>query len=170
MSRPHPVVGLAAELAHRGRRSTNEAHVAVDLVYYKVIYILVVEAGDADIAVRVVCLGGLDEPLPGRLHGIVGEGIDIGTVLILLQRSLPGLLENRGDVCHALEELYRETLDGEFIPAAHGPVSVLEIVVLRGAEALDAAVAAMVVGHEQSPVGNDFARAASAELDDGVLQ
>ena len=118
----------------------------------------------------MVCLGGLDEPLPGRLHGIVGEGIDIGTVLILLQRSLPGLLENRGDVCHALEELYCETLDGEFIPAAHGPVSVLEIVVLRGAEALDAAVAAMVVGHEQSPVGNDFARAASAELDDGVLQ
>ena len=170
MSRPHPVVGLAAELAHRGRRSTHEAHVAVDLVHYEVIYILIVEARDADIAVRMVGLGGLDESLPGSLHGVVGEIIDIGAVLILFKRSLPGLLENRGYVCHALEELYSESLDREFILVAHGPVSVLEIVVLRGAESLDTAVTAMMVGHEQSLVGNDFARAASAELDDGVLQ
>ena len=50
------------------------------------------------------------------------------------------------------------------------PGTVFQIVVLRSTEFLDAAVAAVVVRHEKSLVGNHLARAASAELYDGILQ
>ena len=41
---------------------------------------------------------------------------------------------------------------------------------LRSGECLDVAVAAVVVGNQQTLLGNHFTGAAAAELDDGILQ
>ena len=72
-------------------------------------------------------------------------------------------------VGHRLKEFDCEPGHGYLLFEAHRPVPVLQIVVLFGRQGLDAGIAAVVVGHEQSAAGNDFAGATSSELDNGVF-
>ena len=146
MAGPHPVVGVAAELAGGCRRSAHEPDVTVDLGDDQVVDVVVVETDDADLAVGVGLLGCRDQVLAALAGG--------------------DLVRHVG---HALQEADREARAGQLLVAGHGEVAVLEVVVLGGGERLDVAVAAVVVGHEQAAAGDDLAGAAAAELDDGVL-
>ena len=127
-------------------RGADETHVAVDLGDDQVEDIVVVEADDAHLAVRICLLGGGDQRLA---VGACGD----------LVRH----------VRHALQETHGQARAGEFFLPRHGEVAVFQVVVLRGGEGLDVAVAAMVVGHEQAASGDELAGTASAELDDGIL-
>ena len=125
MTRPHPVVGLSAELADRCRRSAHEADVTVGPVDEKVLDIIIVEILDFDTAAGIVGLGGFDQ---GR-----------GSLLAV------GL---SGDIGHAHQESDGQTRGRNLFLVAHCPETVLEIVVLIAREPLDVAVATMVVGHK----------------------
>ena len=146
VARPHPVVRVAAELAGRCGRSAHEAHVAVYFGYNQVLDVVVVEADDAHLAVRILLFRRGDQ-VPAVLAG--GQ-----------------LVRHVG---HALEEADGQARAGDFLFARQGEVAVLQIVVLRGGEGLDIAVSAVVVGHKQTAAGDDFGGAAAAELDDGIL-
>ena len=146
VARPHPVVGVAAELAGRCGRSAHEAHITVDLGDDQVLDVVVVEADDAHLAVRIGVLGSVDQ----LLAALAGR-------------------ELVGHVGHALQEAHGQARAGDLLVAGEGEIAVLEVVVLRGGECLDIAVAAVVVGHQQAAAGDDLGRAAAAELDDGVL-
>ena len=154
MTRPHPVVGLAAELAHGCGRSADEADIPIYFIQNEIIDVLVVETGDDRTAVGVV--------RAGLLHELLAPGVDLLVGL--------AVLEGRGYVLHAFEEGNRKAGNGKFHLAVEGPISVFQIIVLRGREALDAAVTAVVVGYEQAFAGNNFTGASPAELHDGVFE
>ena len=113
----------------------------------------------------LACLG--DE----LLYGLVDcRGYSILVVSILLHGLLLSLLDDGCHILHILKECYRKTLAREFLATVHSPVSVLEVVVLHGAELLDVAVSAVVVG-QQETFGRDYLTCTSAsELHDRVLE
>ncbi len=65
---PHPVVGLTAEFAHRGRRSTHETDVTICAVYDQVIDVVIVEAGHDGTAARVLLRGSRDDLATGLVR------------------------------------------------------------------------------------------------------
>ena len=81
-----------------------------------------------------------------------------------------------GDILHAHEDGGGEAGVGEFLRHVVGPEAVAQVVVLDGGVLLQFAVAAVVVGGDESFVGNDFTGAEVpegtafvAKADDGVL-
>ena len=151
MTRPLPVVGLTTELTEGCRRSADETDIGIGLIDNQIENILVVESGNGDAAARVRGLGLGDQLLAGSLLiGSLGDGV--------------------GHIRHALQEGHGQARDRDFLVAVHGEEAILQVVVLRSGERLDIAVAAVVVGDQQTLLGNHFTGAAAAELDDGVLQ
>ena len=167
---PHPVVGLAAELSGGCRRSADETDVGVSLVDNEVEDVVVVEALDPGRAVRVVSLGLFSEGLGCGFHGGLGYLFLVLGLLVGLEGGLIGLLQHGGDVGHALQEGDTEASGGQLFLETHRPVSVLEIVVLGGGERLDVAVSAVVVGDDESLVGDHLSGASASEMDDGVFE
>ncbi len=148
MARPHPVVGLSAELTHRCRRSAHEADVRISAVHDDVVHIVIVEARHLHAAAGV---GGF-----GFLFQVIGLGA--------------ALLDGVRHVLHAHEEGNRETRAGNLFGKALGPVAVHQVVVLIGRESLDGTVPAVVV-RDQQPLGRyHLPGASSAEVHDGIFQ
>ena len=73
-------------------------------------------------------------------------------------------------VFHPFEKADGQAPVGQFLIAVHRPETILEVIVLHTAVALDVAVSAVVVRQEKAFVGHEFARAAAAEQDDGILE
>ena len=146
MARPHPVVGLAAELAHRCRRSPHETDIPIYLGHNEILHVVVEEADYPDLAVRILLFCLLEQFL---------------ALFVVPVAS--------GDVGHGLEKLHAQTRNGDFLFPAHSPESVLEVVVILAGKGLDAGVAAMVIGHQESAAGDDFPGAPAAELHDRIL-
>ena len=162
MTRPHPVVGVAAELADRRRGRTDQADIREDLDHEGEILVAPEEGLDLDIHAGI---------LPGKAFR---NGLHLcGDQLFPLPAP--------GDVGHGSQHVRRHVDDPadkahlkprsrQLLGARHGPETVLEVVMLHGRERLDRPVAAVVVG-EQQPVGrDDLPRASAAENDDGVLE
>ena len=143
---PYPVIGVAAELADRRGWRGHQTHVVELLV------------DEQELLVAVVHL----------LHGgLVAGGFGLG----LLDDLVRGL--SRGDavghLLHPDEEAHPEFFVGQLLGARHGPESVGEVVVFDGRVPLDGAVAAVVVGQQQSFGRDQFARAAAVEQHHGVF-
>ena len=153
MTRPHPVVGLAAELSYGCRRRAHETYVGIFLIDDYVVNVPVVEGLELSLSIRDVSLDHLAERVCG-----CDESLALKTLKVL------------GDVGHTLEEKYGESRNRELFAALHCPVAILEVVVLRGRKALDAAVAAVVVSYEETLVRDYLSGAAAAELDDCILE
>ena len=170
MTWPHPVVSLSTELAHRCRRCAYETDVAVYLVDNEVVHVVIIEVHDSDFAVRVSFFGNFDQLLTCCNPSFFSEFIGIGTILKFLQGGSSGLVQDVGNVGHALEESDGQARYRELFFVAHGPVSVFQVVVLRRAEFLDASVSAVVVRYEESFVRNHLTCTSAAELYDSVFQ
>ena len=147
MTRPHPVVGFAAELADRRGRRADQAYVVELLV------------DEQKLLVAVVHL--LDRGLVALAFGL-GPADDFG---LRFARS-----DTVGDLFHADEEAYVELLVGQFLPARHGPEAVGQVVVFDARMRLYGVVAAVVVGNQQSFRGDELGRAAVVEEHDGVFE
>ena len=105
------------------------------------------------------------------LYGLVDcSGYGRLVVSILLHSLLLSLLDDGCHILHILKECDRKALAREFLAAVHRPVSVLEIIMLHGAELLDVAVSAVVVCHQEALRRDDLSGASSAELHDRVLE
>ena len=158
---PHPVVGVAAELADIARGSTHEAHIGEDLVDVHEILVAIVE--------------GLDDGLiVSTSHSLGSENSNIlfDDALALL---LGGLVANAsqhtvGHILHTHQTGGGKALAGYLLLAGHCPEAVGEVVVLHGAVAGDVVVAAVVVGEEKSLVGDKLTSAALVKEDDGILE
>ena len=148
MAGPHPVVGFSAEFTHGCRGSAHEANVTVGAVNDKVVDVVVVEAGYLYAAAGIGVLGGLLQVF--GLGAVLFNGV--------------------GDVFHAHEEGDGEARAGDFLSQVLGPETIHEVVVLVGGEALDAAVAAVVVGHQEALGRYHLTGATPAEVHDGVFQ
>ena len=162
MAGPHPVVGLAAELADGAGRSTHEAHVAVHLEDVEEILVAVVECGHLGSQTLAGGCSSVDQR-PGIGGDYAVPGLFAHSGVIPCQHLV-------GDVVHPHQIADCQAGAGEFLTAVHRPEAVGEVVVLHRAVPLDVAVAAVVVGDEQSLVGNHLAGAARAEQHDCVLE
>ena len=113
-------------------------------------------------------LAGLGDEL---LYGLVdSRGYGRLVVSMLLHGLLLSLLDDGCHILHILKECNRKPLAREFLATVHSPVSVLEVVMLHGAELLDVAVSAVVVG-QQETFSRDYLSCTSAsELHDRVLE
>ena len=152
MARPHPVVRFTSELAYRGRWRTYETDVAIYFIDNEIENIRIIESGHLYLASRIVILCYFHEVFPRGGHGFVSELFGIGAVLVLFEGGLACLVQQGGHVGHPLEERDGKPIDRQLVLVGHCPVSVLEVVVLRCAELLDAAVSAMMVGHQETLV------------------
>jgi hypothetical protein len=74
-----------------------------------------------------------------------------------------------GNVFHAHQERDAKARHRYFLASIHGPIAILEIVMLIAGKGLDAAIAAMVVRHQQAFVGDYFSCASATEYDYGIL-
>ena len=162
MTRPHPVVGVAAELADRRGGRTHQTHVRIDLHDEGEELVSAEERLDGDLHVGVLLAQTL----------LQGPNVLTRQPLVLLLRG------DRGDVAHHFgrdvrnlaDEAHLKAGSRELLLAGHGPEAVLQVVVFDRREALDRAVTAVVVRKEQAFGGDDLARAATAEDHDGILQ
>ena len=162
MTRPHPVVGVTAELADRRRGRADEPHVRKDLDH----------EGEELVA--------SEEGFHRNLHaGILRFEAALHSLRMLCHQART-LLAAR-DVGHGAQyvgrhvddladEAHFEPRSGNLLGARHGPEAVLQVVVLHRRQGLDRPVAAVVVGEEQSVGRDDLTRAAASEDDDGVFQ
>ena len=162
MTRPHPVVGVSAELADRSGRRADQAHVRKDLDH----------EGEELVAP--------EERLHGNFHpGVLGFEAALHGLRMLCNQ--PRTLLAAGDVGHGPQHVGRDVDDladkahleprsGNLLGPRHGPETVLQVVMLHGREGLNRPVAAVVIGEEQSFGRDDLSRAAAPEDDDGVLQ
>ena len=154
MTGPHPVVGVAAKLPDRCGRRKGEAHVGEDVVDDEVVPITLVE-GDhlhGGVLVPTVLLGDL-------LAGGADRTILLHRVRLLSRR----LHDAGGDVDRLPEVLDLKPLDRELLRGAVGDEAIGDVVVLHGADALDGAEAAVVIGEDKPLVGCGDAGAAAAE-------
>ena len=98
-------------------------------------------------AVRILLLSFLGDFCHSLRYGLFHLCL---IVLELFACLLLCLSNHRSHILHIFKESHAESFARKFLAAVHGPVSVLEIVVLHAAELLDVAVATVVVGHEKS--------------------
>ena len=116
----------------------------------------------------------------GALDGFAGDALadvahSFGAV-VLAHVVAEAFKHALGDIFHADEDGGGEAGVGEFLRHVVGPEAVAQVVVLDGGVLLQFAVAAVVVGGDESLVGNDFTGAEVpegaafvAKADDGVL-
>ena len=160
---PHPVVGVATVFANAFGWCRHQANVVVVAVGEDVVLVAVVHGLD------VVAQGGVGfvvfslNRFDLLRHGCSAFGFR-HVVVELGQDAF----------CHvvdALQETDIEVVDVHFLVLALRPESVRQVIVLWGAEALDGAVRAVVVGQHQTLAGDDLRSAASAvQPNNGVLE
>ena len=104
------------------------------------------------------------------LHGGLHFCFGVILALELLPCLLFCLFDSTCHILHIFQEGYGESLARELFLTVHRPVAVLEVIMLDAAEFLDAAVSAVVVGHQKTFRGYDLSGAAASELDDCVFE
>ncbi len=159
--RPHPVVGIAAELTDRGGRSAHQPHVAVHLADEHQVLVASEKVLDLDALRRTV------------QDGLLLDLFDQFGDLLVARRLGQRIAQLRQDAVRHVDDLAdegdAEARRGNLLGVGHGPETVLKIIVLDAAVLLDGPVTAVVVGENQSPVRDDLAGTAVAENNDGVL-
>ena len=162
MTRPHPIVGIAAKLTYGLRRSADQPHVGK---------LLDDESEELVAAEKSIHLdthaGILGKELFGQRLAIGGRN--------LLELLLPGngrhVADDFGrDVHDFADEPHGKTGSGQLLLGRHGPKTVLEIIVLDGRKLLDGRKTAMMVGEKQAVGRDDLPSAPVTEDDDGILK
>ena len=164
---PHPVVRVGTELSDARRRRAHHADVAVLGLHEEVVAVAAVEGfqfgfaacAEGDVLVFQEAFAHLSQVLGREVVGALRVGV-LGQLLLYVVRHVED----------AVDEGHGEPPARQLLPPAHGPEAVRQVVVLHARVLLDGAVAAVVVGEHQPFGRDDLARAASAEVDDGVLQ
>ena len=162
VTRPHPVVGVAAELTDRGRGSTHQTHVREDLNHKCKVLITTEERLHRQLHIGILLL-----ELLHQLRAVLAG--DFVVLLLTCGRGYVAhhLSRNVDDLTH---ETHLQTGCGDLLLARHRPETILQVVVLDATQRLNRAVAAVVVGQQQTLARHDLACAAVAEDDDCVLQ
>ena len=162
MARPHPVVGVAAELADGRRRSAHQADIAEHPEYEKIILVAVEEGFHIG---------------PKALRGVRGfpdktVGIDLDDRIALRFRH-PGLIALEDQVrhfVHMVQETDGQALVRQLLLAVHRPETIFQVIVVHTAVTLDIAVTTVMVRQEKALVRDQFTGTSTAEQDDSILE
>jgi len=162
MTRPHPVVGVSAELADRSGRSSHQTHVAENLDH----------EGEKLVSAEEILHQHLHAGIVLRNAAAHGRSMFGHDARPLFARSHVGhISQNVGsDVRNLADKTYLESRSGDLLFARHGPETVFQVVVFNGRQRLNRTVAAVVVGKQQAVGRNDLARTSGTEDHDGVLE
>ncbi len=152
MAGPHPVVGVAAELADGAGRHAHQANIAVGLVHEEVELIAFEHGLEVGAQAVLLAHGGLQ--LAGHLLDLLVPLV-LGHAIVELGHHLGG------DIIDPLQEAHAEA-GGELLLAVHGIEAVGEVVVLDAAQALHRIVPAVVVGEEEALGAHHLPAAESA--------
>ena len=159
VARPHPVVGVAAELAHAGRWRVHQAHVA----NFQLLDQVKLEA--AVIAGHGAAVPGVFFALGDQRFFIFFDAVD---ALLAAQLGHLGADDLGADIAHVLGHVDARTWRGrQFLGHGLGQEAVGQQVALGGRVARHAVVDAVVVGRDQS-LGRDERGRAAAQADDRV--
>ena len=162
-----PVVRVGTELTHRAGRCPHEADVRIDLLDEEQVLIPVVEGLDLQLDPLLPSLVALAVVAASQAVEVAGrEELHARAALELTELSL----DKGRDVLDLVDEGHHDTARGQLVPERPRPVALLEVVVLHAAELLDGIVAAVVIGQHEALRGDDLARTAAVEADDGVLE
>ena len=161
LARPHPVVGLAAELAHRLRDSKHKAQVAEGAVCRSVILVALVERLNLKVERRVL--------LVQLLNHLVLHLVEQLLALLVVHLVEAALGEHLCDVLLVDHEAHEHILVRQLLLECLRIEAVEHVVVLHGRVRTDSLEATVVVGEDES-VGRHYdARAVTREVDNGVL-
>ena len=147
MTRPHPVVGISAELPDRRGRSPYETDIGIDFLCEHEILVTTVERLYLDFRARIV----LQELFSGfcfcqSVQKFRGEEIHAVRIGVFFQF----LFHIVGHILYFIDESDGHAGIRKFLIARHGPKAVCQVIMLQRTVTLDAAVAAMMVGQKQS--------------------
>ena len=151
VARPDPVVGVAAELTDRRGGRAYQTNVGKLLIDKQKILIGVVQRLDRS---RIAT----------ALRSLLLDSLDVGCDL-LVALGLHAL----GNILHTHQNRNIEVGIGQLLLARHCPKTVGQVVVLDATVALDRAIAAVVVGQQQTRIRHQLARATAIEQHHGVL-
>ena len=161
MAGPHPVVGIATEVADATGRRTHQSHIAEGLRHDEVPTVAIVERPHH----RIVA------PTGRGLRHDRGGGLGDPRVAVRLGHGrIDALQHARRHILHPHDEGGREPRVHQFIGPRGRPETVLEVVLLHRAVLGDGAEPAMVVGEDEPLLADHLGRASSAEQHRGVLQ
>ena len=162
MTRPHPVVGVSAELADRSGGSSHQTHVAENLDH----------EGEKLVSAEEILHQHLHAGIVLRNAAAHGRSMFGHDARPLFARSHVGhISQNVGsDVRNLADKTHLESRSGDLLFARHGPETVFQVVVFDGRQRLNRTVAAVVVGKQQAVGRNDLARTSGTEDHDGVLE
>ena len=162
MTRPHPIVGITAELADRRRGRADQPHVRKDLDHEGEELVAPEEGFHRNFHAGILRF----EAARHGLHMFCNQ-----TRTLLAARDVGHGAQHIGrNVDDLADEAHLEPRSGNLLGARHGPKAVFQVIVLHRRQGLNRPVAAMVVGEQQSFGRDDLTRAAAAEDDDGILQ
>ena len=162
MTRPHPVIGVSAELADRRGRRADQAHIGKDLDHKSKILVSAEEGLDLHFHPGILAAeafrNGLhlsgDQFLAFFPAGDVGHGA----------QHVGSHVDDLADKPHL------ESRSRKFFGTRHGPEAIFQVVVLHRRKGLNRAVTAVVIREQQSVGRYDLTRASAPEDDDGVLE
>ena len=162
MARPHPVVGVAAELADRIGRRTHQTDILVYLHRKGEILVAAEEGFDRDLHAGVLlaeAFAHLGDLFLHQFGALLAHG-----------RRRHGTQHVGRHVGDTADETHFGSGGGKLLGTRTRPESVFQKVVLDRRQRLDGAVAAVVV-RQQQPLGRDhLARTSRAEDDDRIFE
>ena len=161
LTRPHPVVGLAAILAHRLWHREHQSQVGEVLVSGGIPLVALIEGVDVHV-----------ERLVGLLHRVghgLAQRVDEMRLRLLVHVVDAEGLQARRDVLLALHERHEHVLVRQLLSIALRHETVEHVVVLGGAVRAYGLEATVVVGEHESVGRHHHAGAESGEVDDIVL-
>ncbi len=160
MAGPHPVVGIASELADGRRRAPYQTDVAERLVYEKEILVAIVERLDR---------GAITVTVGGFGYDFIYIFTSFGCGLLIGHLALNALVDLLGNIFHVFEERGGITWVGQLLITTHGPEAVGQIVMFNSTVFLYVAITAVMVGEHKPLVGNHLAGTAS-EVYHGIFE
>ena len=163
---PLPVVGVVTELAYALGWGAHEAYVVEDFIADEEELVVVEEAGHANLDVSIGLTFGF----------LLGHRLHVGHIVFDLfgafgwGQSVVYAYHNAvGHINQRLEETNLKPRHWQVLFEGTGPVAIVQIVVLHGRELLYGGVAAVVVGKNETLVGDNLACASSAKDYYGVF-
>ena len=161
MPRPHPVVGIAAELTDRRRRSPHQANVRINFFHEQQVLVP---------AEKILDFHLLSRPVEFRLALDHRNGLyHLHGAVLLRQRIVQLRQDAIRNIFEPADERHGQPRRRDLLPVGHRPETVFQVVALDGAVLLNRTETAVVIGQHQSPVGNHLSGTPAAENHDGIL-
>ena len=164
MAGPHPIVGIASELADGRGRGAYQSDIPEYFVQVEEVLVPVVRGCNAD---RVKSGVPVSQGFPADLLDVGFNDTLTFHFAHLIGHSFQDLFRN---IFHTSQEGDGQPFVRQFFVACPCPETVFQVIVFHRTVCLDLSVTAMVVGDEQPFCRDDFPGASAPEVHDRIFQ